>query len=131
MQIKASVRCIYHDITNLENPGSQRNLTKMTTKGARDIEYKVQSLKTRISCCVTAESGRPHSIITSSCVLKHKCCLWFSRTPRSAPLFTMQPRVQPSTERMQRGRRGDQATENARHMTPRHGWKNALDCQRD
>ena len=30
---------------------------------------------------------------------------------------------------MQRGRRGDQATENARHMTPRHGWKNALDCQ--
>jgi len=30
---------------------------------------------------------------------------------------------------MQRGRRGDQATENARHMTPRYGWKNALDCQ--
>ena len=30
---------------------------------------------------------------------------------------------------MQRSRRGDQATENARHMTPRHGWKNALDCQ--
>jgi hypothetical protein len=30
---------------------------------------------------------------------------------------------------MQRGRRGDQATENARRMTPRQGWKNALDCQ--
>jgi len=44
----------------------------------------------------------------------------FFRTPRSAPLFTAQPRVQPDTVRMQLGQRGDQATENARYATPRH-----------
>ena len=58
----------------------------------------------------------------------HTTCFFF-RTPRSAPHFTTQPRVQPNTERMQWGQRGDQATENARYATPRSGWKNALDCQ--
>ena len=47
--------------------------------------------------------------------------VFFFRTPRSAPHFTTRPRAQPITERMQWGRRGDQATENARHKTPRHG----------
>lgn len=47
----------------------------------------------------------------------HTTCCFF-RTPRSAPHFTTQPRVQPNTERMQRDQRGDQATENACYMTP-------------
>ena len=44
------------------------------------------------------------------------------RTPRSAPLFTTQLRVQPSPDAC-KGPRGDQAIENARD--PRRGWKNA------
>ena len=46
----------------------------------------------------------------------------FFRTPRSAPHFTTQLRVQPWPD-VCSGLRGDQATENARR--PRHGWKNA------
>jgi len=49
------------------------------------------------------------------------CCFF----PHSSFCPT-QPRVQPNTERMQRGPRGDQATENARYTTPRSEWKNAL-----
>lgn len=45
----------------------------------------------------------------------------FFRTARSAPHFTTQPRVQPYHGWMERGQRGDQATENARYATPHGG----------
>ena len=50
--------------------------------------------------------------------LKVTVCVYYSCTPRSAPHFTTQPRAQPVTGRVQWGRRGDQATENARHDDP-------------
>ena len=50
------------------------------------------------------------------------------RTPRSAPLFTTQLRVQPSPD-VCNGPRGDQAIENARG--PRRGWKNASIVEND
>ena len=89
----------------------------------------MQGPRTRISSCVTAESGWPLSICTTVAGNSTHIAFVFFRTPRSAPHFTTQPRAQPFTGRVQWGRRGDQAAENVRHKTPRHRWKSAPGCR--
>jgi hypothetical protein len=71
---------------------------------------------TRHSICVTARA-MDHSSLRG--VTAQRIPIF--RTPRSAPHFTTQPRVQPAPSVCD-GLRGDQAIENAR--SPRHGWKN-------
>ena len=87
----------------------------------------MQSLRTRISCCVTAESGRPHSIVTSFCVLRHKCFV-FPHSSFSPPFHhtTSCPTKHRADATGSTRRSSDRKRAS---YDPRHGWKNALDCR--
>jgi hypothetical protein len=125
MRMKTSACYVYTSNNPTKKPPHNRRATKRYYKGAINIEPLVLGPQTRDSRCVTAECGQAHPPPRERGFSQHTDRIYF-RTPRSAPLFTTQPRVQPDTERMQWGQRGDQAIENARYTTPRHGLEEHL-----